>query len=211
MTGPNSPETAQARDVEQKVFNIAQRVVVTTYEMQKDILQRIPASASRVAVIPNYVEIDRFSPRYDLREKNTTLFVGRIAPEKNLASLIEAVRSLNIQLAIIKKGPLENELRESFGILEVRLQWLGNVSNSDLPYLFNKASMFVLPAFYEGHPKALIEAMVCGLPVIGADSAGIRDLIRHRETSYLYGTDAGSIQKAIKELLADLPYAAASA
>jgi glycosyltransferase involved in cell wall biosynthesis len=45
--------------------------------------------------------------------------------------------------------------------------------------------------------------MACGLPVIGADSPGIRELICHGETGWLCGTDSASIRTAIQLLLAD--------
>jgi glycosyltransferase involved in cell wall biosynthesis len=45
--------------------------------------------------------------------------------------------------------------------------------------------------------------MACGLPVIGGDSPGIRELICHKETGYLCGCDAPSIREAIQEVLAD--------
>ena len=64
-----------------------------------------------------------------------------------------------------------------------------------------KSTIFVLPSFYEGHPKALLEAMSCGAPVLGADSPGIRELIRHGNTGYLCGTDLRSIRVALEELL----------
>jgi glycosyltransferase involved in cell wall biosynthesis len=52
-------------------------------------------------------------------------------------------------------------------------------------------------------PKALIEAMACGLPVIGKDSPGIREIIRHRQTGWLCGTDADAIRVAMETLLGD--------
>jgi glycosyltransferase involved in cell wall biosynthesis len=45
--------------------------------------------------------------------------------------------------------------------------------------------------------------MACGLPVIGGDSPGIRELIRHGENGWLCGTDAASIRQAIRTLLGD--------
>ncbi len=73
--------------------------------------------------------------------------------------------------------------------------------NAQLPGYVNRAGIFVLLSLYEGHPKALLEAMGCGVAVIGADSPGIREVIRHRETGYLCGTDPLSIRAAIEELL----------
>ena len=67
-----------------------------------------------------------------------------------------------------------------------------------------KPAIFVLPSLYEGHPKTILEAMACGASVVGADSPGIRELIRHGKTGYLCGTDPQSIRVALEELLAHL-------
>ena len=61
----------------------------------------------------------------------------------------------------------------------------------------------MLPSLYEGHPKALLEAMACGVPVIAADSPGIREVIRHGETGYLCGTSPDAIRDAIEALRSD--------
>jgi glycosyltransferase involved in cell wall biosynthesis len=200
--GPTSEAAAIAREVEEKVFRGADRVVVTTAAMREDVLLRIPDAASKVAVIPNYVDTKVFRPQPGVRDETTLIFVGRIAPEKNLAALLEAIEPLQVKLTIIGEGKIRPELQRHFASLDGRINWEGNVPNSELPAHFNRAGIFVLPSFYEGHPKALIEAMACGLPVIGADSPGIREIIHHEETGYLCNIDPAGIRKAIQELLA---------
>ncbi|NJN95345.1 MAG: glycosyltransferase family 4 protein [Anaerolineales bacterium] len=54
----------------------------------------------------------------------------------------------------------------------------------------------------EGHPKALLEAMACGLTVIGVDAPGIRELIQHGENGWLCSANEDSLRAAIQELLA---------
>jgi glycosyltransferase involved in cell wall biosynthesis len=200
--GPTSEAAVHAREVEEKVFRGADRVVVTTAAMREDVLKRIPDAASKIAVIPNYVDTDVFRPQPVVRDETALIFIGRIAPEKNLAALFEAIEPLPVRLTIIGEGKIRPELQRNFESLNGRISWEGNVPNSELPERLNGAAMFVLPSLYEGHPKALIEAMSCGLPVIGADSPGIRELIHHEETGYLCSSDAAGIRKAIQELLA---------
>jgi glycosyltransferase involved in cell wall biosynthesis len=199
--GADSPAARKARRVEANVFASADRVVVTTEAMRANVTERMPEAASKIRVIPNYVDTDVFRPFGNERDAETLLFVGRIAPEKNLESLLEAIGSLQVKLVLIGEGKLRPELQRLFHGPDGKVTWEGNVPNSELPAYLNGVRAFVLPSLYEGHPKALLEAMSCGTPVIGADSPGIRELIHHRRTGLLCGVDSNGIRGAITELL----------
>lgn len=203
--GENSQQAVEARSTEERVFRAADCVVVTTEMMRSDVARRIPEAARKTVVIPNYVDTATFSPRPSPAQTNTIVFVGRIAPEKNLAALLEAIEPLPVRLVLIGEGKLRPELQAQYARLGDKVVWEGNIPNSVLPQYLTSAVAFVLPSFYEGHPKALAEAMACGVPVVGADSTGIREMIRHRETGLLSSTDPGSIRGALEELLADEP------
>ena len=72
-----------------------------------------------------------------------------------------------------------------------------------MPYILNQAKVFILPSYYEGHPKTLLEAMSCGLPCIGSDVTGIREDVEHIKTGYLCKTDYENIANAIEIILSD--------
>ena len=200
--GDGSSVRARALEAERELFRHADRVVVTTEEMARGVAERVPEASDRTTVVPNYVDTDLFSPQPDRRTERHLVFVGRLSPQKNVEALLEAVEPLDVTLSIIGSGELEAALQERFGTMDGRVRWEGNIPNQELPARLNKATLFVLPSHYEGHPKALIEAMACGVPVVGGDSPGIRELIRHGETGWLCGTDAASIRAAVQELLA---------
>jgi glycosyltransferase involved in cell wall biosynthesis len=204
--GIDSQSHDQAQSVESQVFNAAQRVIVTTPMMAADIAQRFPSAAAHTFIIPNYVETDRFRPIDDCEHQRDfeLVFVGRIAEQKNVATLLEAIAPLNVRLLLIGDGELRKPLQKQFAHLGNRIQWQGNVANVDLPAYLHRARLFILPSYYEGHPKALIEAMSCGLPVIGADSPGIKEIISHGENGWLCNPDVDSIRMAIEQLLAQL-------
>ena len=199
--GPRSLQAWYARRLEERVFSVAQRVVVTTPTMAADIATRIPRAAAHTLVIPNYVETNRFRPNGQVAKDTDVIFVGRLSPEKNLEALLEAVKSLGLTTTIVGAGDLREPLESCFGCMEGRLRWQGMVPNSELPAWLNDAKLFVLPSHYEAHPKTLLEAMACGLPVLGADSPGIRSIIRHDDTGWLCGTGARAIEQAIRELM----------
>lgn len=203
LHGATSPVARHARTVEQQVFAAAQRVVVTTAQMAADIAQRVPAAAARTLVIPNYVDTDIFRPQPAPTPDIDLIFIGRIAVEKNLAALLEAIRPLNLRLIVIGSGPLQAALQQQFADLHDRVYWQGNVPNRDLPGYLHRARVFILPSHYEGHPKTLLEAMACGLPVIGTNVPGIAELLHHKETGYLCVPSPAGIRAAIQNVLAD--------
>lgn len=201
--GPDAPVTRQTRALEQKVFSAADRIIVTTPVMAADISGRIPQAQHRIAVIPNYVDTQLFRAGHGSQMRYDLVFIGRLEPQKNVAALLEAVRGLDVRLAVIGTGGQSSDLQSRYHDLREQVHWLGNVPHVQLPDYLRASALFILPSLYEGHPKTLIEAMACGMPVIGADAPGIREILRHGENGWLCGTDPASIRQAIVRLLED--------
>jgi glycosyltransferase involved in cell wall biosynthesis len=201
--GADSPQAQEAFSTEYEVFSGADAVVVTTPAMKADVVSRIPEARDKTFVIPNYVDTDLFRPINRPRSPHTILFVGRIAPEKNLDNLLEAVAPLDVNVRIIGEGKMRPLLQKRFEHLGDRIVWEGNVPNKELPGYMNEATVFVLPSRYEGHPKALLEAMACATPVIGGNAPGILEIINHGKTGLLSETDPLQLRHAVIELLKD--------
>lgn len=199
--GQQSSAAQNALTLEQTVFSQAQRVVVTTPLMADDIGHRLPEVSPRTNIIPNYVETERFRPLPEIKKEFDLVFVGRVAPQKNIESLLSAIAPLNVSLLLIGSGELEKELKEKYSHLCDRVQWQGNVPNAELPQYLNRARGFILPSHYEGHPKALIEAMSCGLPVIGTNVVGTREILARQDNGLLCETTPESIRETIQTLL----------
>ena len=202
--GVDSPESRRARALEHKVFKASDRVVVTTPAMRSIVIQRDRVPEKTVRVIPNYVQTELFAPNSKSRRHSRRIcFVGRLDKQKNPIALLEAIKGLDVELMIVGEGSLGKRMRKEADISGLPVRFLGNVPHRKLPEILNSAAMFILPSHYEGQPKTLLEAMACGLPVIGTDVPGLRDLISHRETGYLCGTSRVEIRSAILNVLAD--------
>ena len=202
--GNNSKEAAKALDEETRLYTLASRIEVTTPRMRQGIVSRLPDAEDKTTVIPNYVDTKIFSPR-KTRCDIDLLFIGRLILQKNIFALLEALEGLDFRTVIIGSGPLEQKLKVKANDLGIDVTWKSSVPNHYLPDYLNRSRLFILPSLYEGHPKTLIEAMACGIPIIGADSPGIRELIRDGETACLCGTEPESIRKTIKKLTASEP------
>lgn len=204
QNGPDSPEAERAHALERKVFTAADRMVVTTPAMRHAVLELYRVAAERVAVIPNYVETDLLRPGPDGHHPSGSIcFVGRLEEQKNPFALLEAIKGLDVELLVVGSGSLDERLQMKASTNGLPVYFLGNVPHRQLSGILKSAALFILPSHYEGHPKALLEAMACGLPVIGTDVPGIRELIRHRETGYLCSTSSADIRAAIQEVLSD--------
>ena len=202
--GSDSPLFLEAQRSERRVFTGADRVVVTTHAIKETIVERYGVPEEHVVVIPNYVDTGRFRPGPEPRPRAKRIcYVGRLEEEKNPLAMLEALGGLDAELSIVGTGSLEPRLRKIAAEKNRSVQFYGNVPHAELPRLLRECDLFVLPSRYEGHPKALLEAMACGLPVIGTNVPGIRELLRHRETGYLCGTGADDIRGAIRELMSD--------
>ena len=181
-------------------------VVVWSTEAERTWAMRhfsLRAADYRLRIVPNYVDTDLFTRQtLDLKSRRV-LTVARLDPQKNLDCLIRALASKNLELDVVGDGPLYGELAELAHSVEVPVNFLGRVPNEQLPDLMRRARMFILVSHYEGNPKALLEAMACGIPVIGSDVSGTRDVVRHEVTGLLTGPDPGSIGEAIDRLLDD--------
>ena len=198
--GQDSPDWRSAVSVERRVFSEAARVVVTTRSMRDDVQTRILNAGRKTVIIPNYVDTETFQPEPDRQNTARIVFVGRLSAQKNVAALLEAIEPLNVTATIVGVGDQEESLKQRFGTLNGRIEWVGNMPHRELPQLLNAATVFVMPSLYEGHPKALLEAMSCGLPVIGADSPGIRELLEHGVNGYLCAPTAAGVRAAVMTL-----------
>jgi glycosyltransferase involved in cell wall biosynthesis len=181
-----------ARRLERQAFRAADAVIVAAEADRRTIIDRYGLEPGPLHVIPNYVDTAVFRPMPEVtRDPGRITFIGRLDVQKNLSALLEAVEGLpGVELTVVGAGPLREPVHAAARRGSASVTFLGTRPHMELPALLNRSAVFVLPSLYEGNPKALIEAMACGVPVIGTRVPGIQELLVHRETGYLCGTDA---------------------
>ena len=161
-----------------------------------------------VRIMPMGCNTENFSPDYKIenyfnqQEKKVVLFVGRLAEKKGVKYLIEAMKDIDGLLAIVGKGPLENELKEQAKELGEKVIFLGPKTHSELKQIYASADIFAAPSVTakdgdkEGFGLVILEAMASGLPVVAYDSGGISELIQSELNGIL-------VEEANVELLRD--------
>ena len=159
--------------------------VIVFSQLQADVLERLGVPAHRLAVIPNGVDIDQWSPpdgftgslaqqrvRQRLGSKRIFLYMGRVATEKNVEALLRAWRLVSpdqCQLVIVGDGPLRSGLQNKFN--DSSILWWGYEGDLNTRVaLLQCAEVFVLPSLVEGLSLALLEAMATGTACVATDA-----------------------------------------
>jgi 1,2-diacylglycerol 3-alpha-glucosyltransferase len=169
-----------------------------------------------VTVLANPVDRRRFSAadarwvraRYGVPKGAPLLiFVGRLAPEKNLERLLDAFRLIHeatpeAQLLIVGDGPSRSALEAGSAGLPVR--FAGGVDNANLPPYLAAADLFVTASVSEtGSPMTFLEALAAGTPVVAARGASADEVIAKGVNGVSCSPDAASLSQAVLRLLAD--------
>lgn len=151
----------------------------------------------RSAILPLGVDLSVYHPQPDTAEWKNRLapggevligYVGRIVPEKGLATLLESlalIRDLPWRLVMVGSGPMKDSFDARAAELGIagRIDHAGFVPHGQAPKYLSAFDVLVLPSetqpnWKEQFGRVVIEAMACGTPVVGSDSGEIPNLIR---------------------------------
>ncbi|RLE75408.1 MAG: hypothetical protein DRZ80_02840 [Thermoprotei archaeon] len=165
-------------------------IIVSVSKISKNFIKHF--TTKDVIVIPNGVNVTRFSPRVNgLRDQIDSdlviLYVSRIVRRKGPHLLVEALRYVrkripSVKLLIVGEGSFEEYLRRRVYDLDLRknVEFLGRVPDEELPKIYNSADIFVLPSVYgESFGIVILEAMSSGLPVIVSNVGGLREIVKN--------------------------------
>lgn len=168
-------------------------------------------------IIPMGVDEKKFHPnKYDetIKQKYAItwkflLFVWRLAPEKWISDLIDAMPAVitsfpDIKLLIIWSGPLEFELKKQVEDLCIsyNIIFVGAIPNNELPKFFATADVFISLSKKESFGLVLVESLMCDTPVVATGWIWSDDIIIDWENGFLI-FDPGQVGKAIQILLWD--------
>ena len=169
----------------------------------------------RLELWPYGIEADRFHPdradadwRWRLSggdpDRFVLIFVGRLAKEKTVERLLDAVRDQErVALAIVGDGPMRPRLEREFA--GTNTTFLGFLHGEDLASAYASADAFVLPSETETLGLVTLEAHASGLPVIAADGPVARELIRDGVDGLVYDATAPGALRAAVNQLGDAP------
>ncbi|MBO8171848.1 MAG: glycosyltransferase family 1 protein [Bacillaceae bacterium] len=176
--------------------------------------QLINKGFSSVDIWSRGVDCHLFSPnkrshhirdQYQIKERYILLYVGRIAPEKDIDVLQEAMMKIpedlqkKVHWLIVGDGPSLSDWKQN-AISNVT--FTGYLSGERLAEVYASSDMFVFPSSTETFGNVVLEAMASGLPVIGSRSGGVKELIQHSRTGFLCTPhQSNELAHAIQQLL----------
>ena len=150
--------------------------IFVTYEAAGEIFKPITNHQSLVTVQKRYRLPDRF-----------VLYVGDINYNKNIPALVEACKIINTPLVIVGKQAMDLEnmnlnhpelshLTNHRSLITNHSLRLGYVPDEDLVKIFNLATVYCQPSFYEGFGLPMVQAFACGVPVVASKTQALVEI-----------------------------------
>ncbi|MFA6329949.1 MAG: glycosyltransferase [Candidatus Micrarchaeia archaeon] len=184
-----------------KAFYGPFQVVTAPTQVVCDILQA--HGIEKTFRVPNGVDTERFSPKVDPMPVRKILGIkpgervivsaGRMSFEKNVNTIVHACKELekdgeDFRLVITGDGPAFGSIRKLVSELGLsdRTVMPGFCRPYELPFYYAAADVFVTASTFETQGLAMLEAMSCGKPVVGADSLAIPETVKDNYNGYLF-------------------------
>ncbi len=202
------------------VFRVVRKAafVIALTDADRDYLRKMGVSDRRIRLIPNFIDIGEIvsavgnvverqpGPRLRL------IFVGSLTERKGILELVRALSRLeDVDLTVIGKGPLEEEIRKAAGrmIEERRVQLVGVLDNrADVWRAIHDSDALILPSKSEGLPTVVLESLALGRPAILSDIPNHRSVFGDSAV-YFDPNDPRSLRDALEALRASYGYLSA--
>ncbi|MGH7242245.1 MAG: glycosyltransferase [Phycisphaerales bacterium] len=206
--GGDSVQASDAAALESRLLRCADLVIGTTESMVDDLCWRDGVNASRSAVVPGHVLTPRELTE-TLREKNRILFCGPLISRKRVDILLRAVSMLpeplsrEVTIEIIGEGDQGQALRGLASELGVNAIFQGWISHARVLESMAKCTLYVDASALENQPRALLDAMSTGAPIVVADIRGLRDLVQTGVTGIRVQPEPEAFAQTMEGLLQD--------
>ena len=165
-----------------------------------------------IQVIPNAIDLSAFTPPLQRETEGPVrlLYVGRFNTFKSVETLVTAVGKLShmdvgdFELNLVGEGEQRPALERMVSELSLtrRVHFVGWVARDCIADYYRRADIFVTATTWEGMPNTVLEAMACGLPIVGTQASGLRDLVRDDINGYLVPIkDPDALAEALARLV----------
>jgi D-inositol-3-phosphate glycosyltransferase len=193
--------------------------VVATCRDEVAELVALGADPTRISVVPCGVDLSRFTTAGSVAPRGEAahriVVVSRLVPRKGIEDVVRALPQLPDTELVVAGGPPEprvaadpevqrlQAVASTCGVAS-RVRFLGGVRRDEVPPLIRSADVVACVPWYEPFGIVPVEAMACGVPVVGAAVGGLLDTVLHGRTGLLVPPrDPQAVADAIRHLFAN--------
>jgi glycogen(starch) synthase len=203
----------------------ANRVVVTSHSMKREICDHFHLPWDKVDVIPNAIDATQYNPPLDTGSvrarygvgwgEKLILCVGRLVPQKGIEYFIRAIPNIaqrypEAKFIIVGEGWSRDYLEgiaRSTGHTR-RILFTGFISDAEVIALMASADVLVVPSIYEPFGIVALEGMATGVPVVASRVGGLAEVIEHDRTGiFVYPKSPSSIAWGVDQILSNPSHA----
>ena len=153
----------------------------------------------KISLYQHWINLKYFIPAKS-KPSQTALFAARMIPKKGLSLVLKLATAFpNWNFLIVGNGPLEDTVVK-FANIHKNIHYLGKIPYSKMPQVYQRASIFLTASLYpEGYGRALMEAVACGLPVVGSNLGAIPEAVSPA-VSILFKPTSKNFSTALRQL-----------
>ncbi|MDQ1681456.1 MAG: hypothetical protein QOI42_2315 [Frankiaceae bacterium] len=214
--GDKDTSPPERLDLERRIVAEAGHIVATCSDEAFELV-RLGADRSRITIVPCGVDTDVFrpdgprSPRPD--DAFRLVYVGRLVERKGVGNVITALADIPDAELVVAGGPEPAQLGRDPEITRLRalavdtgvtdrVHFVGQRGRADVAALLRSADIAVCVPWYEPFGIVPLEAMACGVPVVGSAVGGLVDTVVHGQTGvHVPPRDPRAIAVVVNELL----------
>ncbi|MBN2014590.1 MAG: glycosyltransferase [Candidatus Altiarchaeota archaeon] len=181
-----------------KLYNFWERRLLNSCDLvtapSESIKQRLMDKGVReVMVLSNGVDLDffkyknpvSFKKKHGVRDGKVIGFCGRFGYEKHLEDLIGIADKFEGQIIIAGKGPATRYYKK-LAEGKRNVKFIGFLSREEILKFYSSLDLFIFPSLAETQGLVALEAMACGVPIIGANALALKDTIKDGRVGFLY-------------------------
>jgi len=198
--------------------HVPKKIIALSKEVKRHTQKELHLGEDRISLIYNASDLSRLNLSVNKQEKKKEFgidencyvigTVGRLVELKGYPYLIKAASlvlknfSAKIKFLVVGDGYMSDELKSLAKGLGIADKIIFTGQRQDVPEILHILDIFVLPSYYEGLPRSIIEAQACGVPVVATNIGGVPEVVVNDKTGILVPPkDEKAIAKAVIDLL----------
>ena len=216
------PTIVESRSIESLIGKLSKYIEIICYSLSNKIVIYSPSLLkewnlekyrNKIYIShEHFLDFNKFKITRKFNKRSKIVgYIGRLSEEKGILNFIQSIPGLlkemkDLEFLIVGEGPLKDEIELYLGEnkLHEKVRLVGWISKENLPSYYNKLNMIVIPSYTEGLPNVMLEAIVCGTPVVANSVGVISDIIKDGETGFIIeDNNPECIKKTIIRALQD--------